>query len=81
MKYFISILLLTISVLSFAQRKKISFNSGWRFAFGHANDPEKDFKYSIKNIFAKTGAAPGTAIDPAFNDSNWRSLSLPTTGQ
>ena len=77
MKHIISILLLTISLLSFSQRKKISFNSDWRFAFGHANDPEKDFNYSIKNIFAKTGAAQGTAIAPAFNDSNWRSLSLP----
>ncbi len=63
---------------SFAQqRKKISFDDGWKFAFGNANDPAKDFNYSITTIFAKTGAAQKTAIDPKFNDSNWRKLSLP----
>ncbi|MBN8701349.1 MAG: glycosyl hydrolase 53 family protein [Chitinophagales bacterium] len=63
--------------LSFSQRKKTSLDNDWKFAFGHANDPVKDFNYSIATIFAKTGAAQGTAIDPAFNDSAWRKLSLP----
>ena len=59
------------------QRKKINFDDNWKFAFGNANDPAKDFNYSIATIFAKTGAAQKTAIDPKFNDSNWRKLSLP----
>ena len=59
------------------QRKKINFDEGWKFAFGNANDPAKDFNYSIATIFAKTGAAQKTAIDPKFNDSNWRKLTLP----
>ncbi|MFT3907969.1 MAG: beta-galactosidase GalA [Ferruginibacter sp.] len=59
------------------QRKKINFDSDWKFAFGNANDPLKDFNYSIATIFAKTGAAQTTAIDKKFNDSSWRSLSLP----
>ncbi len=59
------------------QRKKINFDSGWKFAFGNANDPLKDFNYSIATIFAKTGSAQTTAIDKKFNDSSWRSLSLP----
>ncbi|MFN8306270.1 MAG: beta-galactosidase GalA [Ferruginibacter sp.] len=63
--------------LSFSQRKRTSLDNDWKFAFGHANDPVKDFNYSIATIFAKTGAAQGTAIDPAFNDSAWRKLSLP----
>ncbi len=59
------------------QRKKINFDDGWKFALGNANDPSKDFNYSIATIFAKTGAAQKTAIDPKFNDSSWRKLSLP----
>jgi beta-galactosidase len=49
----------------------------WKFHFGHAANPEKDFNYSIATIFAKSGGAYGTAIDPRFKDSAWRSLNLP----
>jgi beta-galactosidase len=60
-----------------AQRKQVNINENWKFAFGHAANPEKDFNYSIKTIFSKSGGAFGTAIDPRFNDSSWRSLDLP----
>lgn len=66
----------TLSVTA-QQRKKINFDDNWKFAFGHANDPVKDFNYRISNIFSKTGSAQKTAIDPAFNDNSWRNLSLP----
>src|SRR5258707_406122 len=56
------------------QREKINFDDNWRFAFGNANDPSKDFNYSLVTIFSKTGVAPRTAIDPKFNDSAWRAL-------
>lgn len=62
---------------SFAQRKHINFDEGWKFHFGHAADPVNDFNYGLVNIFSKTGAAQRTAIDPKFNDSGWRSLDLP----
>lgn len=58
-------------------RQRINFDEGWKFAFGNAADPAKDFNYSIGNIFSKSGNASGTAIDPRFNDSKWRSLDLP----
>jgi beta-galactosidase len=77
MKYSILILILLTTASSAAQRKRINFDDNWRFAFGHANDPLKDFNYSIATIFAKTGAAQQTAIDIKFNDSSWRKLSLP----
>ena len=77
MKYCLFILLLLTINSSCAQRKRINFDNNWKFAFGNANDPLKDFNYSIATIFAKTGAAQTTAIDPKFNDSNWRQLSLP----
>jgi len=77
MKYYLSILLLFAACLSHAQRKRINFDDNWKFAFGNANDPLKDFKFSIANIFSKTGAAVGTPIETKFNDSNWRTLNLP----
>lgn len=58
-------------------RSRQSMDDGWRFHFGHASDRTKDFNFGIANIFAKSGAARGTAIDPRFNDSGWRQLNLP----
>ena len=60
-----------------AQRKQVNIDHNWKFAFGHAANPEKDFNYSLKTIFSKSGAAAGTAIDAKFNDSSWRTLNLP----
>ena len=60
-----------------AQRQKIDFDNGWKFHFGHSANPEKDFNYSIKTIFAKSGGAYQTAIDPRFKDSAWKTLNLP----
>jgi len=60
-----------------AQRKRVNIDENWKFAFGHAANPEKDFNYGLKTIFSKSGAAAGTAIDPKFNDSSWRTLHLP----
>jgi len=58
-------------------RKKISLDDNWKFHFGHAANPEKDFNYSIATIFSKSGGAARTAIDPRFDDKNWRMLNLP----
>ena len=77
MKYRILIILLLLGNFANAQRKRTSFDTDWKFAFGNSNDPSKDFNFSIATIFAKTGAAQGTAIDPKFKDSSWRTLSLP----
>jgi beta-galactosidase len=60
-----------------AQRRKISLDDNWKFHFGHAANPEKDFNYSLATIFSKSGGAARTAIDPRFRDSAWRTLSLP----
>jgi beta-galactosidase len=65
------------SAQNFSPRGKINFDEDWKFHFGNASDPTKDFNYSLVTIFSKTGAAQKTAIDPGFNDSAWRSLDLP----
>jgi beta-galactosidase len=76
-RYLLVTILLAWSGSVFSQRLHENFDEGWRFHFGHATDFKKDFNYNITTIFSKSGAAPGTAIDPRFNDKDWRTLNLP----
>ena len=80
-RFFLNVLMICLGVNSFAQstspRQKINFDDNWKFHFGHAANPEKDFNYSITTIFSKSGGAARTAIDPKFKDSAWRTLNLP----
>lgn len=57
--------------------QKVNFDEDWKFHFGNASNPNKDFNYSISNIYAKSGAAIGTCIDPKFSDSAWQKVNLP----
>lgn len=58
-------------------QQKINFDENWKFHFGNASDPLKDFNYGIANSFSKSGGAYETAIDPAFKDSSWNTVNLP----
>ena len=58
-------------------QKKLNFDEEWKFHFGHAANPEKDFNYSTVTIFSKSGGAAKTAIDPKFVDSTWTSVNVP----
>jgi len=76
--------LLIVLVFSFSKssaqytlRKQINIDENWKFHFGNSADPLKDFNYSIATIFSKSGGAWGTAIDPRYIDSSWRTLNLP----
>ncbi|HNR16590.1 MAG TPA: beta-galactosidase GalA [Chitinophagaceae bacterium] len=69
--------LVCLTIKTSAQRQQLNFDTDWKFQFGHAANAEKDFNYSIANIFSKSGAAVKTAIDPKFDDSKWRKLNLP----
>jgi beta-galactosidase len=64
------------SVTANAQ-KKINFDEGWKFHFGHAANPDKDFNYSTATIYSKSGGAAKTAIDSKFADSTWTDINLP----
>ena len=60
-------------------RERLLFDYGWRFAFGNANDPDKDFgfgKLRREGTFAKAGRVDGPA-NPRFDDSAWRKIDLP----
>ena len=69
--------LFCLNVAAQPARKHLSFDEGWRFAFGNASDPQKDFNFSIATIFSKSGGAQRTAVDPRFRDSAWRTVQLP----
>ncbi len=78
--YFIIYLTFCSAFLCYAQpalRTRLNIDENWKFHFGNAADPSKDFNYSIATIFSKSGGAARTAIDPRFNDSTWRTLDLP----
>ncbi|MBD3582857.1 beta-galactosidase GalA [Flavobacterium selenitireducens] len=78
MKFRFILLFLLFALTLFAQtRKKTDFDFGWKFQFGHASNPEKDFNYSVETIFSKSGSDGKTAVSPGFNDSNWTTLNLP----
>jgi len=61
-----------------AGRERLLLDFGWRFHFGHAHDPTKDFGFGSgrSGNFQKTGNfLPAGAL--AFDDSDWRPLDLP----
>jgi beta-galactosidase len=60
-------------------RERLLLDFGWRFALGHAGDPEKDFgfgKLRREGTFAKAGRVDGPAA-PRFDDAAWRKVDLP----
>jgi beta-galactosidase len=61
-----------------AGRERLLLDFGWRFHFGNADDPAKDFEFGSGRTgnFQKTGNfLPAGAI--AFDDGDWRSMDLP----
>jgi beta-galactosidase len=60
-------------------RERLLLDYGWRFALGHANDPDKDFgfgKLRREGTFAKAGRVDGPAA-PGFKDDAWQRIDLP----
>jgi beta-galactosidase len=73
--FFISVLMF-INLSSSAQ-SKMNIDEGWKFHFGHAADPAKDFNYGISAIFSKSGKTDQTALAANFDDKDWRIINLP----
>jgi len=67
-----------VSPLPGAGRERLLLDFGWRFHFGNAYDPAKDFGYGLGSTgnFQKTGDFL-TACSVAFDDRDWRSIDLP----
>ncbi len=68
----------TIASAAATQRERLLLDFGWRFHFGNADDPTKDFGFGSGRTreFQKTGNfLPVAAL--AFDDSDWKALDLP----
>lgn len=83
-------LALITSANSQNQRERISLNSDWRFAKGHAANPAKDFNYGLSLSFTKTlMLQEGTLLEAGqesklysphtqkYDDSKWEKVDLP----
>jgi len=75
--FLLALLLAPALMFSQAGRQTINFDKGWKFHFGHAANAEKDFNYSIANIFSKSGNESNTAVSKNFKDAEWRDIDLP----
>ena len=74
--------LLLITSVSPAQnvRERICFDSDWRFAFGNASSPEKDFGCGTEyfNYFTKAASIHNEGpYSPKFDASGWAAVDLP----
>ena len=73
----------TLSPMTAGSRERLLMDRGWRFALGHASDPDKDFgfgKTAELGVFAKSGEAGGPAGIKAkspFDDHVWEIVDLP----
>ncbi len=57
---------------------RMRLDEDWKFAFGHLNDPAKDFGFSDGlRTFAKQGPDTGPVGRADFDDSKWREVQLP----
>jgi len=57
-------------------RERFLMDFGWKFSFGHASDPARDFGFGKdQGDFAKSGEFKFST--EKFDDANWRSLNLP----
>lgn len=73
-----SIFLLSIFIGWFGNaQEKISLDEDWRFHFGHASNPDKDFDYSNKLLFHKSNVYETTIVNPKFIDTTWRKINVP----
>ncbi len=59
-------------------RERIRLDDGWRFALGHAADPDRDFGFgAFQRTFAKQGDSGVAASSSDYDDSTWRPVILP----
>lgn len=77
-KLTLSIVLVTISLCTFAQRERIKFDHDWLFSLGHGTDEKQDFGFGTRyfTYMTKTGYGDGAAAFD-FNDTAWRHIDLP----
>jgi len=80
------LLLIAFLMLTFAgkaqtcAREKIRLDEGWKFAFGHASDPQKDFGGGTEyfNYLTKANSIHNEGpYSPKFDDKDWQAVRVP----
>lgn len=71
------LLLLLIAAFSANAQQKINLDEGWKFHFGHAANPDKDFNYGNKLLFHKSNVFETTIVSPKFVDTTWTNINVP----
>ena len=72
--------LFTITLSAQSQRETIRLDKGWKFAFGHAADPQKDFGCGTEyfNYLTKANSIHNEGpYSRKFNDSTWQEVQIP----
>ena len=73
------VLALMLVSLSLAAQETL-FDDGWRFSFGNASSPEKDFGRGTEyfNYYTKAASIHNEGpYKPGFDDSSWKEVRLP----
>ena len=77
--YLIATLLICASE-GMAQRETLNFDKGWKFSFGNAASPEKDFGCGTEyfNYLTKANSIHNEGpYSNKFDDSSWKTVNLP----
>lgn len=68
---------LVCSFSSVNAQEKISLDEDWKFHFGHASNPDKDFDYSKTALLHKSNVYATTIVNPKFADTTWKKINVP----
>ncbi|MBA4154130.1 beta-galactosidase GalA [Flavobacterium sp.] len=76
-KFTILISCLFLNFIPTTAQEKISLDEDWKFHFGHAANPEKDFDYSKTALLHKSNVFATTIVNPKFVDTAWTKVNVP----
>ncbi|MBR3458993.1 MAG: hypothetical protein IKH16_12705, partial [Selenomonadaceae bacterium] len=74
------IAMLSLSAMAQSVREKVRLDEGWKFAFGNAADPQKDFGCGTEyfNYLTKANSIHNEGpYSPKFDDSTWKEVCVP----
>ena len=74
------IAMLSLSTMAQSVREKVRLDEGWKFAFGNAADPQKDFGCGTEyfNYLTKANSIHNEGpYSPKFDDSTWKEVCVP----
>jgi beta-galactosidase len=74
---FLAQLFLLLNISATNAQEKINLDEDWKFHFGNASNPDKDFGYGTKLLFHKSNVFETTIVSPKFVDTSWTKINVP----